>query len=93
MEIYWGREPEECRFKVGDIVEVCFGNKVELHMIWQLPFNEAYARKNLPANKPDKPMTFHLDDSDDCYITVSLTSEYPDHVDVCIPDDIRSVFR
>jgi hypothetical protein len=56
-------------------------------MIWKLPFNEAYARKKLPASKPDKPMTFHLDDSDDCYITVSLTSEYSDHVDVmsCFP--------
>ena len=32
-------------------------------------------------------MTFHLDDSDDCYITVSLTDEYPDHVNVmsCFP--------
>lgn len=86
-EIYWGREEAECRFKVGDVVEVICCDHVELHMIWQLPFNEAHARKNLPANKPDKPMTFHLDDSDDCYITVSLTSEYPDHVDVmsCFP--------
>lgn len=86
-EIYWGREENECRFKVGDVVEVLCGGQVELHMIWQLPFNEAYARKKLPKEKIDRAMTFHLDDSDDCYITVCLTDEYPDHVDVmsCFP--------
>lgn len=86
-EIYWGREENECRFNVGDIVEVLCGDHVELHMIWQQPFNEAYARKKLPKEKPDMPMTFHLDDSDDCYITVSLTDKYPDHVSVmsCFP--------
>ena len=86
-EIYWGREEEECRFHVGDIVEVLCGGQVELHMIWEMPFNEAHARKKLPKEKLDRPMTFHLDDSDDCYITVSLTDEYPDHVNVmsCFP--------
>ena len=86
-EIYWGREENECRFQVGDIIEVVLGDKVELHMVWELPFNEADARKKLPATKPDKPMTFHLDDSDDCYITFNLTDEYPDHVNVmaCFP--------
>ena len=30
MEIYWGREPEECRFKVGDVVEVICGDHVDV---------------------------------------------------------------
>ena len=86
-EIYWGREEDECRFRVGDIVEVICGDHVELHMIWKLPFDEAYARKRLPAEKPDEPMSFHPDYSDDCYISFNLTDEYPEHVNVmsCFP--------
>ena len=87
MEIYWGREPEECRFKVGDVVEVCFGNKVELHMIWRLPFGLEHAKSRLPETQPENPLPFHLDYSDDNYITVCLDTIYPDHVHVlsCFP--------
>ena len=86
-EIYWGREPDECRFKVGDVVEVILGDKVELHMIWRLPFGLEYAKTRLPEVKPEKPMPIHLDDSDDNYITVCLDAIYPDHVHVmsCFP--------
>ena len=86
-EIYWGREADECRFKVGDIVEVTWDDSVELHMIWKIPFDEAYARTRMPKEKPDEELCFHLDDTDDCYVTVNLTDDFPDHVYVssCFP--------
>ena len=37
--------------------------------------------------KPDEVLCFHLDDTDDCYVTVNLTDDFPDHVYVssCFP--------
>ena len=86
-EIYWGREREDIKFDIGDVVEVRWRDHVELHMIWDLPFDESHARARMPKEKPDEAMPFHLDDSDDCYITVNLRDDYPDHVNVmsCSP--------
>jgi hypothetical protein len=36
-ELYPGRRQDQCRFKVGDIVEVLFGNTVTLGIVYMLP--------------------------------------------------------
>ena len=86
-EIYWGREPQECRFKAGDIVEVVCGDQVSLEIIWRLPFGLKYASSRMPKTKPEKPMSFHLDDTDDNYTTVNPDGGYPDKTNVisCYP--------
>lgn len=86
-QIYWGREEEDCRFKVSDLVEVFCGNHVKLGIVYQMPFDFKFASARLPQTKPDKPMPYHLDDSDDNYYILTLDDEYPDHVDVidCFP--------
>ena len=86
-QIFWGREPDECRFKVGDLVEVFNVSYVTLGIIWDLPINFEFVQKRLPKEKPDEPMSFHMDESDDCYVIVTMEDEYPDHMDVidCFP--------
>ena len=86
-QIYWGREEEDCRFKVGDLVEVFCGNHVKLGIVYQMPFDFKFTSARLPQTKPDKPLPYHLDDSDDNYIVLTLDDDYPDHEDVinCFP--------
>lgn len=86
-EIYWGREKEDCRFKVGDVVEIFSGTYVELGMIWRLPIDFEYAKNRMPKDKPETPMSFHLDASDDNYIVVTFDGICPDHAEVidCFP--------
>ena len=87
-EIFWGREKEDCLFNVGDVVEIpSGGNSVTLGIIWRMPIDFEFASKRLPKEKPEEPLTFHLDDSDDCYQVICLDDEFPDHIDVidCFP--------
>ena len=87
-EIFWGREKEDCMFKVGDVVEIpSVGNYVTLGIIWRMPIDFEFTSKRLPKEKPEEPMSFHLDDSDDCYQVISLDDEFPDHINVidCFP--------
>jgi hypothetical protein len=52
-----------------------------------MPIDFEFASKRLPKEKPEEPLTFHLDDSDDCYQVICLDDEFPDHIDVidCFP--------
>ena len=52
-----------------------------------MPFDFKFASSRLPQTKPDEPMPYHFDDSDDNYYILTLDDEYPDHVDVidCFP--------
>ena len=86
-QIYWGREESDCRFKVGDVVEIFSTRGVELGMISAMPINFEYCKKRLPETQPDEPMLFHLDYSDDNYGAVIFDSDYPEHVEVidCFP--------
>jgi hypothetical protein len=88
-EIYWGREEEDCRFKVGDVVEMHCGKYSALGMICRMPIDYEFAKKNLPTEKPAEPLTYHIDYSDDMYQVVSIDSEYIDYVDVidCFPPE------
>lgn len=75
-------------FNVGAVVEIpSSGNSVTLGIIWRMPIDFEFASKRLPKDKPEKPLTFHLDDSDDCYQVICLDDEFPDHIDVidCFP--------
>ena len=88
-EIFWGREEADCRFKVGDVVEMHCGKYSELGMICRMPIDYEFAKKNLPTEKPAEPLTYHIDYSDDMYQVVSIYSEYIDYVDVinCFPPE------
>ena len=92
-QIYWGREESECKFKVGDVVEITsyrgaqLGRSVQLGIISALPINFEHCRRRLPADQPSEPMGFHLDYSDDNYMVITLDDEYPEPVEVtdCFP--------
>ena len=92
-QIYWGREESDCRFKVGDVVEICstrgvqLGRGVELGIISAMPINFEHCKKRLPIDQPSEPMGFHLDYSDDNYMAITLDGEYPEPVEVidCFP--------
>lgn len=87
-EIFWGREKEDCRFNVGDIIEVPSSDKsVSIGIICKMPIDMDFAKARLPKEKPEEPLPFHLDDSDDNYYVLSLDDDYPDSIDVisCFP--------
>ena len=87
-EIFWGRDRKDCRFKVGDIVEVPSSDKaVTLGIITQMPMNFNEAAAELPYEKPDEPMRFHCDYTDDCYKVITMEYGYPRDIDVvrCFP--------
>ena len=87
-EIFWGREPEDCRFMVGDIVEVpSSDNSVTLGIVTKMPVDFEEAAAELPDEKPDEPMRFHCDERDDCYQVITMEYGYPRDTDVvrCFP--------
>lgn len=87
-EIFWGRDKDDCRFNVGDIVEIPSSRKsITIGIICQMPIDMDFAKSRLPLVKPQKPLSFHLDDSDDNYYVLLLDDDYPDHIDVinCLP--------
>ena len=58
-----------------------------LGIVYQMPLDFKFTSARLPQTKPEKPLPFHLDDSDDNYIILTLDDDYPDHEDVidCFP--------
>ena len=60
---------------------------MKLGIVYQMPFDFKFTSARLPQTKPDKPLPYHLDDSDDNYIVLTLDDDYPDHEDVinCFP--------
>lgn len=88
-EIYWGREEADCRFKLGDIVEIHCEKYSELGMICRMPVDSEFVKKSLPKEKPAEPLTYHIDHYDDMYLVVSLDSDHMDCVGVidCFPPE------
>ena len=87
-EIFWGREDEDCRFKVGDIVEIpAHYNEVSIGIICKMPENFEMVRRTLPEEKPENPLRFHRDSSDDMYKVICIDDELADYYDVirCFP--------
>ena len=86
-EIFWGRDEEDCRFQVGDVVELHCGKTVELGMICGMPIDHEFAKSRLPLEKPDSPLPYHLDYSDDNYQVISILDTYVNHAEVidCFP--------
>lgn len=86
-QIYWGREAEDCPFKVGDLVEVFCRSHVTLGIVYQMPLDFKFTSARLPQTKPEEPLPYHLDDSDDNYNILTLDDDFPDHEDVinCFP--------
>lgn len=88
FEIFWGREADECQFKIGDIVEIPAGlNDFTLGIICKLPEDFQKISRRLPDQKPDKPLRFHIDSTDDLYKVISVEDELADYCDVvqCFP--------
>lgn len=82
-EIFWGREEKDCRFKVGDIVEVPTGlGEITLGIICRLPESFEEVRLTLPEEKPDKPLGYHRDYTDDAYQVLCIFEDFPDYYSV-----------
>ena len=72
MGLYRGRKIEDIRFKVGDIVEVVYGNYADLSIVGALPLTtDKYSRLEEDPEECEHPSHF-LDESDDCYLVYTL---------------------
>ena len=65
--MYWGRDPQECRFSPGDIVEVFYEDCVRLEIIAAYPPSKAFVAERQSV---EMGADFHFDYSDDCYLTL-----------------------
>lgn len=86
-EMYWGRDPHECQFAPGDIVEVFRNDCVTLEIIAGYPPSREFVADRQSADMKDD---FHFDYSDDCYVTLDGDAGYMEchnHVPVvnCFP--------
>ena len=101
FEPFKGRATEECRFKVGDLVEVLGCNKVSLEVIYSLPptpaqYNERYKQdfEEISKRHPDRSeeertiyAEHNWDYSDDSYITLDGDEGYmPNHSHPAVVD-------
>ena len=82
-EMYWGRDPQECRFAPGDIVEVFYKDCVRLEIIAAYPPSKAFVADRQSVEMSED---FHFDYSDDCYLTLDGNDGH-NHVSVenCFP--------
>ena len=89
-EPFKGRAKEECRFKVGDLVEVLSGDTVSLEIVDSLPpsperVERIYHRtredfQNMGVEIIDDEMCWRLDHTDDSYVTLDGDEGYmPNH--------------
>jgi len=83
LELYRGREPEDCRFKPGDLVEVCRGERVTLEVVCTQPLSKECIASLL---KDKDNLGAHPDYTDDCYMTMNIDGvhDHPSVVD-CFP--------
>jgi hypothetical protein len=89
-EPFKGRSEEECRFRVGDLVEVLAGETVSLEIVCSLPPTPERAEQiyhNVKRNFEQRgidttndEICWILDDTDDCYTTLDGDEGYiPNH--------------
>lgn len=85
LEPFMGREDSECRFKVGDLVEVLRGDMVTLEVVYALPPTparvEEIQHKTANAYTQELPEAYlqhlcKLDYSDDSYVTLDGGESY-----------------
>ena len=88
-EPFKGRSEEECRFRVGDLVEVLSGDTVSLEIVCSLPPTPERAEQIYHNVKRDfeqrgidttnDEICWILDDTDDCYTTLDDDDGYISH--------------
>ena len=88
-EPFKGRSEEECRFRVGDLVEVLAGETVSLEIVCSLPPTPERAEQIYHNVKRDfeqrgidttnDEICWILDDTDDCYTTLDGNEGYISH--------------
>ena len=85
LEPFMGREESECRFRVGDLVEVLRGDMVTLEVVHALPPSparvEEIQHKTANAYAQELPEAHlqrlcGLDYSDDSYVTLDGSESY-----------------
>lgn len=90
LEAFDGRPKEECRFEVGELVEVLSGNMVSLEIVYSQPPTPTQAaeicqrvREELQKNSPgitddelNEEMDYALDITDDSYTTLDGDGGY-----------------
>lgn len=83
LELFLGREPEDCRFKPGDLVEVCRGDRGTLEIVCSQPLSKECIASIL---KDEDNSGAHPDYTDDCYMTLNIDGmhDHPSAVD-CFP--------
>lgn len=70
---YIGRQPQNIRFKVGEIVEVLQHRRSELAIVGGLPPTEEWVKERTEYCKKEHPNIFFcLDESDDSYMVYSI---------------------
>ncbi len=72
LQPFLGREPEQCPFQKGDIVEVLRGNKVTLEIVDSLPVSPARIQELQERSQKKGWGDVSLDYSDDCYLTYDI---------------------
>ncbi len=83
---FHGRNVEKIRFKIGDIVEVCGCDNVELCIVAALPptiemYNNIKVKAEASLSKRGcKNYQFEMDDSDDQYMVYPLRGDYHMHI-------------
>ncbi len=91
-EQFMGRTKEECRFEVGDMVEVLTGDTVSLEIVYHLPPSpqraaeiRQYVRREFQTHCPhlteeelQEEMNYALDITDDSYTTLNSDEGYMD---------------
>ncbi len=87
LEPFFGRFPESCPVRKGDIVEIVCGDEVHLEIVYSLPLNPIKGlnmiirhREQMKNRNPDLTAEqistiFCNDYTDDCYITLDGTIE------------------
>jgi len=76
FESFYGRPPEKMRFKIGDLVEVLYGDSVHLEIIGDLPCTPEKCNKMYQRSEVKELGTILLDHSDDSYYTLDQKGEH-----------------
>lgn len=69
FELFCGRDPGDCRFKPGDLVEVCRGDRVTLEVVCSQPLS----KERIASILADvDTLGAYPDYTDDCYMTLNI---------------------
>ena len=71
-----GRPADKVRFKVGDLVEVLYGDTVSLEIVGKLPYTPERVQFMKENVRKKYNREFYLDFTDDCYYTLDQDGEH-----------------